>query len=396
MIYTSPHSNLSNIMGTSPEDIDTRAQGSDRYLMVAVIALMMFGVLAVYSSIAYFAESKSTTAFTLITGHIIKLGIAFVVMLIASKINYHTLAKFSRLGMVVSWVLLVAVLMFGTEQFGAKRWLNLGGFSFQPSTVATVALLLHVCVLLSEKQEYVKDFKRSFMPIMVWVGITCALIGVQDFSSAGILFGICLIIMFIGRVSTIQLGTLVIAGVLGAMVLLNMSENRQSRIDNYLQQVKNIESEQILQGSGYQAQQAHIAIAKGEIFGVGIGKSSQRDFLPAPYNDFIFAIIAEEYGIFGAMSLILIFTLILFRGVVFISKNAEDTLGSLLAVGCTLTIVLYGFVNAAVASGLLPVTGLPMPFVSYGGTNMLFAGLMIGILLNISKHHKDRRTMYYG
>ncbi len=383
-------------MGTSPEDIDTRAQGSDRYLMVAVIALMMFGVLAVYSSIAYFAESKSTTAFTLITGHIIKLGIAFVVMLIASKINYHTLAKFSRLGMVVSWVLLVAVLMFGTEQFGAKRWLNLGGFSFQPSTVATVALLLHVCVLLSEKQEYVKDFKRSFMPIMVWVGITCALIGVQDFSSAGILFGICLIIMFIGRVSTIQLGTLVIAGVLGAMVLLNMSENRQSRIDNYLQQVKNIESEQILQGSGYQAQQAHIAIAKGEIFGVGIGKSSQRDFLPAPYNDFIFAIIAEEYGIFGAMSLILIFTLILFRGVVFISKNAEDTLGSLLAVGCTLTIVLYGFVNAAVASGLLPVTGLPMPFVSYGGTNMLFAGLMIGILLNISKHHKDRRTMYYG
>jgi len=396
VIYTSPHSNLSNIMGTSPEDIDTRAQGSDRYLMVAVIALMMFGVLAVYSSIAYFAESKSTTAFTLITGHIIKLGIAFVVMLIASKINYHTLAKFSRLGMVVSWVLLVAVLMFGTEQFGAKRWLNLGGFSFQPSTVATVALLLHVCVLLSEKQEYVKDFKRSFMPIMVWVGITCALIGVQDFSSAGILFGICLIIMFIGRVSTIQLGTLVIAGVLGAMVLLNMSENRQSRIDNYLQQVKNIESEQILQGSGYQAQQAHIAIAKGEIFGVGIGKSSQRDFLPAPYNDFIFAIIAEEYGIFGAMSLILIFTLILFRGVVFISKNAEDTLGSLLAVGCTLTIVLYGFVNAAVASGLLPVTGLPMPFVSYGGTNMLFAGLMIGILLNISKHHKDRRTMYYG
>ncbi len=383
-------------MGTSPEDIDTRAQGSDRYLMVAVIALMMFGVLAVYSSIAYFAESKSTTAFTLVTGHIVKLGIAFVVMLIASKINYHTLAKFSRLGMVVSWVLLVAVLMFGTEQFGAKRWLNLGGFSFQPSTVATVALLLHVCVLLSEKQEYVKDFKRTFIPIMVWVGITCALIGVQDFSSAGILFGICLIIMFIGRVSTIQLGTLVIAGVLGAMVLLNMSENRQSRIDNYLQQVKNIESEQILQGSGYQAQQAHIAIAKGEMFGVGIGKSSQRDFLPAPYNDFIFAIIAEEYGIFGAMSLILIFTLILFRGVVFISKNAEDTLGSLLAVGCTLTIVLYGFVNAAVASGLLPVTGLPMPFVSYGGTSMLFAGLMVGILLNISKHHKDRRTMYYG
>ncbi|MFY0683674.1 MAG: cell division protein FtsW [Balneola sp.] len=396
MIYTSPHSNLSNIIGTSPEDIDKGTQGSDRFLLMAVVALMMFGVLAVYSSIAYFAESKSTTAFTLVTGHIIKLGIAFIVMLIVSKINYHVLAKFSRLGMIISWVLLIAVLMFGTEQFGAKRWLNLAGFTFQPSTVATVALLLHVCVLLSEKQDYVKDFKRSFIPIMIWVSITCGLIGIQDFSSAGILFGICLIVMFVGRASTLQLGTLIVVGILGGILLLNQSENRQSRIDDYITQVKDIESGKILQGSGYQAQQAHIAIAKGEMFGVGIGKSAQRDFLPAPYNDFIFAIIAEEYGIFGAMSLILIFTLILFRGVVFISKNAEDTLGSLLAIGCTLTIVLYGFVNAAVASGLLPVTGLPMPFVSYGGTSMLFAGMMVGILLNISKHNKDRRTMYYG
>ena len=396
MLYTSKHSNLTNLVGTTPEDIDTPKQGSDRYLMMAVVALMMFGVLAVYSSIAYFAESKSTTAFTLVTGHILKLGIAFVVMLLASKINYHTLAKFSRLGMVISWVLLIAVLMFGTEQFGAKRWLSIGGFSFQPSTIATAALLLHICVLLSEKQDYVKDLKRSFLPIMLWVGITCALIGIQDFSSAGILFGICLIVMFIGRASTLQLGTLVLVGLFGAFLLVNQSGNRQSRIDDYLAQVKNIESSEILRGSGYQAQQAHIAIAKGEMFGVGIGKSSQRDFLPAPYNDFIFAIIAEEYGIVGSMVLILIFTLILFRGVVFISKNAEDILGSLLAMGCTLTIVLYGFVNAAVASGLLPVTGLPMPFVSYGGTNMLFAGFMIGILLNISKHHKDRRTMYYG
>ena len=396
MIYTSPHSNLSNILGTSPEDIDTRAQGSDRILLMAVVMLMMFGVLAVYSSIAYFAESKSTTAFRLVTGHMVKLGIAFVVMLIASKINYHTLAKFSRLGMVISLFLLVAVLMVGTEQFGAKRWLDVGGFSFQPSTVASVALILHVCVLLSEKQEYIKDFKKSFIPIMFWVTLTCALIGVQDFSTAGLLMGICLIIMFIGRVSVLQLGTLVIIAGIGGSLLLSQSEVRQSRIDEYVRQIKDIESSEILQGRGYQAQQAQIAIAKGDLMGVGIGKSSQRDFLPAPYNDFIFAIIAEEYGMIGAMALIFIFTLILIRGVVFISRNAEDTLGALLAIGCTLTIVLYGYVNAGVASGLLPVTGLPMPFVSYGGTSMLFAGLMIGILLNISKHSRERRPVFYG
>lgn len=207
---------------------------------------------------------------------------------------------------------------------------------------------------------------------------------------------ICLTVMFIGRVSVIQLGGLIAIGILGGTLLIGQSGNRQDRIEQYITQVKDIPSEHIIQGSGYQAQQAHIAIARGELMGVGIGKSAQRDFLPAPYNDFIFAIIAEEYGLFGAMSLILIFTLILIRGVVFISRKAEDNLGSLLAVACTLMIVLYGFVNAGVASGILPVTGLPMPFVSYGGTSMLFAGLMVGILLNISKHNRERRPLFYG
>ncbi|MCH2451077.1 MAG: putative lipid II flippase FtsW [Gracilimonas sp.] len=396
MIYTSPHSNISNIIGTSVEDIDTRKQGSDRFLLMSVVILMTFGMLAVYSSIAFFAETRSTTAGQLIVGHLIKLGIAFFVMLIISKINYHTIAKFSRVGMVLSLILLVAVLAFGTEQFGAKRWLNVAGFSFQPSMVATVALIVHISVLLSEKQEYIKDFKKTFLPIMFWVILTCGLIGIEDFSSAGILLVVCLVLMFVGRVSVIQLGTLVAIGILGGALLLGQSANRQDRIEQYVSQIKDIPSEQILQGSGYQAQQAHIAIARGELFGVGIGKSVQRDFLPAPYNDFIFAIIAEEYGLLGSMSLIFIFTLILIRGVVFIARNAEDHLGVLLAVGCTLMIVLYGFVNAGVASGILPVTGLPMPFVSYGGTSMLFAGLMIGILLNISKHNRDRRTLFYG
>ncbi|MTI87139.1 MAG: cell division protein FtsW [Balneolaceae bacterium] len=394
MIYTSPHSDISNVMGTSPEDIDTRAQGSDRILLMAVVMLMMVGILAVYSSIAFFAQSKSTTAGQLIIGHIIKLGIAFFVMLIASKVNYRIIAKFSRLAMVISWVLLLAVLAFGTEQFGAKRWLNIGGFSFQPSMIATVSLLVHICVLLSEKQDYIKDFKKAFLPVMFWVVITCGLIGIEDFSSAGLLLVISLVLMFIGRISVIQLGTLVMIGVIGGSFLLSQSSTRQSRINQYMTQIKDIESEQILQGSGYQAQQAHIAIAQGEFFGVGIGKSTQRDFLPAPYNDFIFAIIAEEYGLAGAMSLIFLFTLILIRGIVFIARNARDYLGSLLAVGCTLTLVAYGFVNAGVASGLLPVTGLPMPFVSYGGTSMLFAGMMAGILLNISKHHRDRRAFF--
>lgn len=383
-------------MGTSPDDIDTPKHGSDRVLLVSVVILMVFGVLAVYSAIAYFAESKQTTAGSLVIGHMMKLGIAFLVMLIASKIDYHLLVKFSRFGMVISWLLLIAVMLFGTEVFGAKRYLDIGGFSFQPSSFAAVALLVHVAVLLDEKQDYIKDFKKAFLPIMFWVLITCALIGIEDFSSAAILMAMSLLVMFIGRISVIQLSSLVIIALIGASALILQSPERQSRIHQYVDQIVDINSEEFNSEEGYQAQQAHIAIAQGEIFGVGIGKSTQRDFLPAPYNDFIFAIIAEEYGLVGSISLILLFTVIFFRGIAKIAKNAPDTVGTLIAVACTLTITIYGFVNAGVASGLLPVTGLPMPFVSYGGTSTLTAGLMVGILLNISKHDRKKRLVFYA
>src|SRR5699024_9513633 len=218
----------------------------------------------------------------------------------------------------------------------------------------------------------------------------------EDFSSAAILMAICLLLMFVGRISVPQLTTLVLVGVLGASVLIWQSPERQSRIDHYIDQVVQINSGEFNIEEGYQAQQAHIAIARGEIFGVGIGKSTQRDFLPAPYNDFIFAIIAEEYGLAGSISLLILFMLIVFRGIAKSAKNAPDRLGMLMGVGCTLGIVIYGFVNAGVASGLLPVTGLPMPFVSYGGTSMLFSGLMIGILLNISKYSNGKNAVFYA
>jgi cell division protein FtsW len=396
MLYTTPNKNISSIMGTSPDDIDTPKNGSDRVLLVSVIILMIFGVLAVYSAIAYFAEGKHATAGSLVMGHAVKLGIAFLAMLIASKIDYHLLARFSRLGMIISWLLLIAVMLFGNEVFGAKRSLSIGGFTFQPVPFASLALLIHISVLLDKKQKYIKDFKRAFMPIMFWVVITCALIGVEDFSSAAVLLCLSLLVMFVGRISVIQLGTLVLIGLMGATFLIWQSPERQSRIDQYVNQIVDINSEEFNIEEGYQAQQAHIAIAQGEIFGVGIGKSTQRDFLPAPYNDFIFAIIAEEYGLLGSISVILLFTLILFRGIGKIAKNAPDTIGMLMAVGCTLTIVLYGFINAGVASGLFPVTGLPMPLVSYGGTSILFAGIMIGILMNISKHNPNKQPVFYA
>lgn len=382
-------------MGTSPEEIDTRKQGSDRVLLTSVIILMIFGVLAVYSSIAFFAETRGTTAGNLVIGHMIKLGIAFVVMLIASKINYHVVLKFSRIALVISWLMLIAVMIYGDLVFGARRSLTIAGFSFQPSSVATVALLIHVAVLLHEKQDYIKDFKKAFLPIIFWILPTCALIGMEDFSSAALLLAISFSLMFVGRISVKHLGALILIGIIGGAALLSSSAERQSRVHEYVNQISDINSTLLEPGAGYQAQQSYIAIAQGKMFGVGIGKSTQRDFLPAPYNDFIYSIIAEEYGIAGAGIIILLFVVILIRGIVFIARNAEDTLGMLLAAACTITIALYGFVNAAVASGLLPVTGLPMPFISYGGTSMLFTALMVGILLNISKHNRNKKSTFY-
>lgn len=396
MIYTTPNKKVSAILGTSPDDMDLPKQGSDRILLISVILLMVIGVLAVYSAIAHFAEAKQTTAGSLVFGHTVKLGIGFIIMLITSKIDYHLVVKFSRLGLVMSWLLLIAVFLFGPEVFGARRSLSVGSFTFQPSSLASAALLIHVVVLLDEKQEYIKDFKRAFLPIMFWVVITFVLIGIEDFSSAALLMAICLLVMFIGRISTAQLGMLVLIGIIGASVLILSSAERQSRIQQYVEQIADIKSGEFNVGEGYQAQQAHIAIAQGQLFGVGIGKSTQRDFLPAPYNDFIFAIVAEEYGLMGSVSLIVLFIVILFRGLVVIAKNATDTIGMLLAVAFTLFIVLYGFVNAGVACGLLPVTGLPMPFVSYGGTSTLIAGLMVGVLMNISKHNRKGQPVFYA
>lgn len=390
MYFTSAHNKNPYIMATSTEDLDTGKRGSDRVLLAVVIMLMMIGLVAVYSAIAYFAETKDTTAGSLLMSHIIKLGIAFMVLLIFSKVDYHNLLRYSKLALLLSWFFLIAVIVFGSTTFGAKRSLSFGSFSFQPSSFASVALLIHISALLASKQDYIKDFKRSFVPIMIWVFVTCGLIGIEDYSTAALLLGICMLIMLVGRISLLHLAGLIILGALGSFILITHSPERQKRIDNYINQVIHIKSDQFALNEGYQAQQSQIAIARGEVLGVGMGKSSQRDFLPAPYNDFIFAIITEEYGLIGASFILFLYCIILFRGIVFIAKRTIDTAGTLIAVACTLSITLYAFVNAAVATGLFPVTGLPMPFVSYGGTSMLFAGSLIGILLNVSKKKRAK------
>jgi cell division protein FtsW len=363
---------------------------ADKYVIWVVLGLCAVGIVAVYSAITFLAETKAggnTEAF--LWRHLVRVGLAIGVMGAVSWIDYRTLARFSKIALVGAIGLLLAVQIVGVAAGGAERWLRIGSFGFQPSDLAKVALVTYVAVLLAQKQPYIKSFTRSFLPLVFWILLTVALIGLEDLSTAAVVLAATLLMCFVGRVSTVQLGGLTLIGAGLAVLLLMGSPNRAARVEAYLgvDLFPNTPSEHVfdVQGEGYQAHQARIAIAMGGLTGVGPGKSVQRDFLPAPYNDFIFAIIAEEYGIIGALGLLLVFSVLLFRGFLRIARHAPDPLGLFVGVGFTAMIALYGFIHAGVASGLLPVTGLPMPLVSYGGTSMVTTGFMLGVLLNISR-----------
>ncbi len=360
----------------------------DKYIIWVVLALSAVGVIAVYSAIAFLAETKSggnTEQF--LFRHLTYVGLALGAMVVFSRIDYRILARFGRLALISTTLLLLLVQFIGIKSGGAARALDLGFIMFQPAELAKVALLLYVAFLLTKKQAYIESFSRTFTPLFVWIILTVVLIGIEDLSTAALVFGATVLMCFVARVHVLQLSGLGAVCVMLAAIFLMSSPARMARLDEYLGRNTPIEEvESIPQGDGYQAYQAKIAFARGGLTGRGPGKSTQRDFLPAPYNDFIFAIIAEEYGLWGALSLMALFSVLLVRGFMSIARRAADPLGLILGVGITTLICLYGFVHAAVACGLLPVTGLPMPFVSYGGTSLLANGILMGILLNISRH----------
>ncbi|MGB3542478.1 FtsW/RodA/SpoVE family cell cycle protein [Rubrivirga sp.] len=366
---------------------------ADRAVIWAVLVLSAAGVLAVYSAVSFLAETKAggdTERF--LFRHLLRVGLALGAAGALSLLDYRKLARFSKVAMVVSLALLVAVQILGVVTNGAQRWLELGPISFQPSDVAKVALIVHVSVLLSKKQEYITSLGRGFVPLLIWIVPTVLLIGMEDLSTAAVLSATLGVMLFVGRVRVLHMGAVALAGLILAIGFLASSPQRAARLEAWtgIEMFSSNDDAVAItsQDENYQADQARIAIAMGGITGLGPGKSVQRDFLPAPYNDFILAIIAEEYGLVGALLVLMVFVWILARGFLRVARGAPDPLGLFLAIGLTTAVVLGGFINAMVTCGLLPVTGLAMPFVSYGGTSMLATGAMVGVLLNVSRHAK--------
>ncbi len=356
----------------------------DWILLLVVAALMLFSVAFVYSASAYFADVKFGSTEGLFWKHSARVAIGFVLILIFAQMDYHLWQKHSKTILFVAIGFLALVLISGVAIKGAKRWINIGFINFQPSELAKFALVGHLAAMLAEKKTYIKDLHRTFIPMMVWIGGVCALVALQpNFSTAAVIFAISLVLMFIGNTNVLYLmGTIAVGGAGGVVYALSATYRRE-RLDNFLEQISFFDPTAI-KTMNYQLQQAILAFGNGGIFGMGPGQSRQRDwFLPESYGDFIFSIIGEEYGYVGALLLIALFSVMVWRGFK-IARTAQDDFGRYLAGGITLTFAVYAVINMGVTSGLLPTTGLPLPFISYGGTAIFFSAAAMGVLLNIS------------
>jgi len=359
----------------------------DRTIWLVVFVLTLFSLMAVYSStgtLAYKYKSGNTEFYLFRQMAFLLAGIG--IMYAAHRVKYTYYSKISMLALAVAVPLLVVTLVFGTNLNDASRWLTLPGtgITFQTSDLAKLALIMFVARMLSRRQDNIKEFKGAFVPIMLPVIGVCLLIFPANLSTTAMLMFTCCLLMFIGR---IRLRYIVLFGVTCVTVLamvigIMLLTKNEGRIGTWKARIENFTSGDA--DGNYQAQQSKIAIASGGFLGKFPGNSTQRNFLPHPYSDFIYAIIVEEYGLVGGVLIIFLYMLLFFRVIRFI-HHSPRAFGTLLAIGCSFSLVFQAMINMAVAVNLFPVTGQPLPLVSMGGTSTLFTSLAIGIILSVSR-----------
>jgi cell division protein FtsW len=352
----------------------------DPVIWYIVAALSLISILVVYSatqSLAFKYLEGDTEYYLLKHARLVLL--ALLVMWIAHRIDYRYYARLSLFALWLSVPLLLIAQLYGTSINEASRWITIPFInqSFQPSDLAKLALISHLAAMLSKRQHRIEDIQEGLLPMLFWVGLICGLIGLSNFSNALILFMTSLLIMFIGRVPLRYFFTVLLIGAIALFIALSFGERAatvKSRIESYLNK------EEV----PFQAEQSYIAIATGGLTGKGPGNSTQRNILPNPFSDFIFAIIVEEYGLVGGAFVVFLYLGLLYRGMMILSRS-HRAFGGLLAGGLSFSLVVQAMANMAVAVGLVPITGLPLPLISMGGTSLLFTGLAIGIILSVSR-----------
>ncbi len=359
----------------------------DRAIWAILTLLSIFSLLAVYSatgSLAYRSAGGSTETILLKHG-VILVGGLFLTYL-CHLLHYMKYSRSAPILLLLSVPLLVYTIAYGADINEAKRWIMVPyvGITFQTSDFAKMALIIYVARAISAKQDYIKDFNSAFLPIIVPVLIICGLIAPSDLSTAVLLFFTCLTMMFVGRVALQYILLLILLGVVvfAFLIILGKFYPDFVRVDTWVSRTNDFMNNP---DGGYQVVQAKIAIANGEWFGVGPGNSIQRNYLPSPFADFIYAIICEEFGLVGGFAVISLYVLFFFRVARLVTKSPK-AFGAMLAMGLSIMLLVQAFTNIAVSVHLVPVTGIALPLISKGGTSVLFTCISFGIILSVSKY----------
>lgn len=361
----------------------TLVKGIDPWLILAFLGLMFIGVLMVYSASIATAYAYYGTPYYYVEREIVWAFIGLATLAVVVRIPYRTWERYAlpMFGVSVALLTIVLVPHLGHVSHGARRWFSLGaGVEIQPSELIKLTMAIYMASWLAGKGERVRDFKATFVPFSLMVGAIALLIIKEPDLGTGIVLVLTMFALFyIAGANPLHMVS-VGAGALGiGWALINTSSYQYNRLTAFIDPWKHATR------SGYHTVQALLALGSGGLFGLGLGNSVQKYVLPAPHTDSILAVIGEEWGIMGTVAVLVLFMVIAYRGIR-ISMNAPDTFGRLLAAGITSWITLQALMNYAVITSSVPFTGVPLPFISYGGTSLILSMAAIGILLNISRH----------
>ena len=366
----------------------------DRWIWLIVILLSAISLLAVYSSTGTLAYKKGVGVESILMKHLAMVVGGIALMYISHKLDYRYYAGISKLLMIITIPLLLYTLVFGAHINNASRWIAIPGtgLSFQTSDLAKLALITYLARTLSRKQENIKDVKQSFIPIMGAVCLVFILIALANLSTALMLFGVSILLLIIGRISIKQIAITCLAGavLLAGVIFLGPRRHTYiSRMHTFMH------PEKVDADKSFQSDHAKIAIATGGILGKGLGHSEQKNYLPEAFSDEIYAVIIEECGLLGGLVIIGIYLFLLYRCIKIVTK-APKAFGALLAAGLSFSLTIQAFANMAVAVGLGPVTGVPLPLISMGGTSILFTSVAFGIILSVSRDIDEPKKVIVG
>ncbi|HET7522397.1 MAG TPA: stage V sporulation protein E [Bacillales bacterium] len=355
----------------------------DFLLVCITLTLLAIGLIMVYSASAVWASYNYGDSFYFAKRQLLFAGLGVIAMFFVMNIEYWTWRKWAKIGLLICFLLLVVVLIPGIGEVhgGARSWLGVGAFSVQPAEFAKIAMIIFLAKFLSEHQKRITSFKKGMLPSLLLVCAAFGIIMLQpDLGTGVVLVGTCVVMIYTAGARISHFVGLGFVGLAGLAGLILSAPYRMERITSFL----NPWSDPL--GSGFQIIQSLYAIGPGGLLGFGLGHSRQKfQYLPEPQTDFIFAILAEELGFIGASLVILLFCLLLWRGIR-IALSAPDLYGSLLAVGIIGMVAIQVMINIAVVTGMMPVTGITLPFLSYGGSSLTLTLVSIGVLLNISRH----------